>query len=277
MALPRDSTPPLSCPSRVGRNRLRVSNAKRAPRTAAATCAHRRPGSDDRGPEIVVGDARRHAIEMRKGPDVAIEKTDLILPLVDPREVAARGTSAASGTATLCGGCRRRRRAPRRSRLRPDRPADRSAARRPRDAAASIPRPPLSPRSRPTRCPSATNNACSRVAVSRCLPPVHRTESASTACTRSAIASHTGRGRGVASAFRAGAAWSTYFPTVVRERPSSRATARCVRPSTSTLCRTTCTRSILSILSANPRSLDPASPPSGPQVAYFPSGVWPTF
>ena len=39
----------------------------------------------------------------------------------------------------------------------------------------------------------------------------------------------------------AGAAWSTYFPTVVRDRPSSRATARCVRPSTSTLCRTTCT------------------------------------
>jgi len=119
--------------------------------------------------------------------------------------------------------------------------------------------------------------ACSRVAVRRCLPPVHRTESARTACTRSAIASHTGRGRGAASTFRAGAAWSTYFPTVVRERPSSRATARCVRPSTSTLCRTTCTRSILSILSANPRSLDPASPQSGPQVAYFPSGVWLTF
>ena len=37
--------------------------------------------------------------------------------------------------------------------------------------------------------------------------------------------------------------------------------------------RTTCTRSILSILSANPRSLDPASPPSGPQVAYFLSGA----
>jgi hypothetical protein len=129
----------------------------------------------------------------------------------------------------------------------------------------------------PTRWPSASNNACSRVAVSRCLPPVHRTESASTACTRSAIASQTGRGRGVTSAFRTGAASSTYFPTVVRERPSSRATARCVRPSTSTLCRTTCTRSILSILSANPRSRDPASPPSGPQVAYFPSGVWPTF
>ena len=40
---------------------------------------------------------------------------------------------------------------------------------------------------------------------------------------------------------------------------------------------TTCTRSILSILPADPRSLDPASPLSDPQVAYFPSGVWPTF
>ena len=43
------------------------------------------------------------------------------------------------------------------------------------------------------------------------------------------------RSRGPASAFRTGAVWSTYFPTVVRDRPSSRATARCVRPSTSTL------------------------------------------
>ena len=31
------------------------------------------------------------------------------------------------------------------------------------------------------------------------------------------------------------------LPTVVRDSPSSRAIARCVRPSTSTLCRTTCT------------------------------------
>ena len=51
----------------------------------------------------------------------------------------------------------------------------------------------------------------------------------------------TGRGRGWLSAFRTGAAWSTYLLTVIRDRPSSRATARCDRPSTSTLCRTTCT------------------------------------
>ena len=37
-----------------------------------------------------------------------------------------------------------------------------------------------------------------------------------------------------------------------RANPNSRATARCVRPSTSTLCRTTCTRSILSILQPTP-------------------------
>jgi hypothetical protein len=74
-----------------------------------------------------------------------------------------------------------------------------------------------------------------------------------------------------------GAAWSTYFPTVVRERPSSRATARCVRPSTSTLMP----HHMHEIHPEHPLS-EPQIPRSGksairPQVAYFPSGVWPTF
>ena len=56
----------------------------------------------------------------------------------------------------------------------------------------------------PTRCPSVSNSSCNRVAVSRCLPPVHRTDSASNACTRPATASQTGRGRGPASALGAG-------------------------------------------------------------------------
>jgi hypothetical protein len=77
----------------------------------------------------------------------------------------------------------------------------------------------------PTRFPSPSNSSCSRVAVNRCLPPVHRTESVSTACTRSATASHTGRGRG-ASAFRPGAACSRYRRTVTRASPNSGATAR---------------------------------------------------
>ena len=56
--------------------------------------------------------------------------------------------------------------------------------------------------------------------------------------TRSATASHTGRSRGAASNFRRGIAWSMYLRTVTHANPSSRATARCDRPSTSTLCRT---------------------------------------
>jgi hypothetical protein len=43
------------------------------------------------------------------------------------------------------------------------------------------------------------------VAVSRCVPPVQRTDSASTACNRDAIASHTDRGRGAASVRLTGA------------------------------------------------------------------------
>jgi hypothetical protein len=58
----------------------------------------------------------------------------------------------------------------------------------------------------PTRWPSVSNSSCSRVAVNRCLPPVQRTDSARSACTRSAMTSQTGRGRGPASNFRTGAA-----------------------------------------------------------------------
>jgi hypothetical protein len=38
---------------------------------------------------IIEGDPARHAVEVRKRPDVAVEKADLILAPVDPREVAA--------------------------------------------------------------------------------------------------------------------------------------------------------------------------------------------
>jgi hypothetical protein len=44
---------------------------------------------DDGRPEIVVGDASRDPVKVRKGADVPVEKADLILALVDPREVAA--------------------------------------------------------------------------------------------------------------------------------------------------------------------------------------------
>src|ERR1700680_2843536 len=60
-----------------------------------------------------------------------------------------------------------------------------------------------------------------------------------------------------------------YFRTVTRANPHSRATPRCVRPSTSTLCRTTCMRSILSILQRTPD-------PSLRQVRHQ-ALRWPTF
>ena len=41
-----------------------------------------------RRPQIVVGDAGGYAAQMRKRADMAVEKADLILPLVDPRKVA---------------------------------------------------------------------------------------------------------------------------------------------------------------------------------------------
>ncbi len=61
---------------------------RRKPRRQRALAAHEDP--DDGRAQIVVRDPAGHAREMREGPHVAIEKTDLILALVDPREVAAR-------------------------------------------------------------------------------------------------------------------------------------------------------------------------------------------
>ncbi len=43
-----------------------------------------------RGGEIVVDDPRRHAAEVGEGPHVAVEEGQLIAPVVDPHEVAAR-------------------------------------------------------------------------------------------------------------------------------------------------------------------------------------------
>ena len=50
-----------------------------------------------------------------------------------------------------------------------------------------------------------------------------------------------------------GMAFSRYLRTVSREIPNAFATCRWERPSTNTLCRTTCTWSILSILLADPK------------------------
>jgi serine/threonine protein kinase len=61
------------------------------------------------------------------------------------RDCACPSTSAASGRATPYAGCRRDRRAPRRSRPRPDRPADTSVARTLHAAAVAIRPPPVSP------------------------------------------------------------------------------------------------------------------------------------
>jgi hypothetical protein len=44
---------------------------------------------DDSRPKIVVGDSRRYSLEVRKRADVSVEKIDVILTLVNPREVAA--------------------------------------------------------------------------------------------------------------------------------------------------------------------------------------------
>ncbi len=40
--------------------------------------------------QIVIRDTSGYAVEVRERADVSVEKADLILPLVDPREVAAR-------------------------------------------------------------------------------------------------------------------------------------------------------------------------------------------
>ena len=60
---------------------------RRKPRRQRALAADEDP--DDGRAEIVVRDPAGHAIEMREGPHVPIEKTDLVLALVDPGKVAA--------------------------------------------------------------------------------------------------------------------------------------------------------------------------------------------
>jgi len=65
-----------------------VRGERLEPRRQRAGAAHQDP--DDSRSQIVVRDAGRYALKVRKGADVPVEKADLILALVDPREVAAR-------------------------------------------------------------------------------------------------------------------------------------------------------------------------------------------
>ncbi len=61
---------------------------RREPRRQRARAADQDP--DDGRPQIIVRDAGGHAVEVRERADVSVEKADLILALVNPREVAAR-------------------------------------------------------------------------------------------------------------------------------------------------------------------------------------------
>src|SRR5262249_43357700 len=178
----------------------------------------------DRRLEIVVRQPGRHAAEVRERAHVAIEKADLVLPLVDPREVAAgvhqphqEEPRLAAGAVPLAAG-------PGAIGLLPP-----STATPPEPAnPPPPPRPPPLPAAARRRChapttsftsvsppwwPSPTSNPCSRVAVSSCLPPVHCGDSPSNASIRAPTFSHTGRGRGPVS-FRTGTGSSTYLRTV---------------------------------------------------------------
>ena len=128
----------LAGPTEAGLQQV-VRGERGEPRRQRPRAADQDP--HDRRAQIVVRDARRHAVEVRERADVPVEKADLILALVDPREVAARVHQPHQEEPRLPARRRRRRPAPRRSRPRPDRPADTSAARRPRGAAASTRRP----------------------------------------------------------------------------------------------------------------------------------------
>ena len=126
-----------------------------------------------------------------------------------------------------------------------------------------------------TQCPSATNNVCSRVAVSRCLSPVQRTDSASRACSRDATASHTGRGRGAAATFRL---WGRLVQVLTNRdpRPSELPSHRPLR---STLHQ--------HLVPDHMDLIDPEHPPSAPRIprsgnstirpssGRLPSGEWP--
>ena len=86
----------------------------------------------------------------------------------------------------------------------------------------------------PTCWPSLINNSWSRVAVNCCLPPVQSFDAAKIASIRDPTFAQTGRPRGAVS-FRCGVASLRDLRTVSRAIPSSLATARRDRPSTSTL------------------------------------------
>ena len=65
-----------------------VRGERREPRCQRACAAHQ--GADDSCPEIVVRHASRYPVEVGKRAHMSVEKADLILPLVNPCEVAAR-------------------------------------------------------------------------------------------------------------------------------------------------------------------------------------------
>ena len=107
--------------------------------------------------------------------------------------------------------------------------------------------------------PFATSNAWSRVAVRRCLPPVHCSDSASKASTRGPTVSHTGRGRGPLGR-RAAIAWSRVpadghprQPQLSRDRPLRPLLHQHFVPDDMYLIHP-------AHPPANPGSLDPASP-----------------
>ena len=77
----------LAGPTETGFQQV-VRGERGEPRRQRARAADQDP--HDGRPQIVVRDARRHAVEVRERADVPVEKADLILALVDPREVAAR-------------------------------------------------------------------------------------------------------------------------------------------------------------------------------------------
>jgi hypothetical protein len=101
----------------------------------------------------------------------------------------------------------------------------------------------------PTWYPSSTNWRWTLAPVSRCLAVVRPRHSFSNWSRRGATWSRTGRGRGNCS-WRWGSGACKYLATVLRLSPSCLATARMLIPSRNTLCRITCTWSILSILSS---------------------------
>jgi hypothetical protein len=194
------------------------------------------PADEDphhRSAQIVVRQPAGHRAEVREGPDVAIEEADLVLALVDPSEVAAGVHQPHQEEPRL---------APRPTDI--DEHLEEidfgevTGPIRERHEDLTALALPLGDRFfdevTPTRAPSPTSNSWSRVAVSCCLPPVHCTDSASSASTRALTFSQTGRARG-ADSFRIGTASSTYFRTVTRETPNSLAICRWERPSTNTL------------------------------------------